>query len=191
MVSDGLGFFLPPTLAEAAFVYGSGFIVGKGVSGYRSLRGLGKATTVAEVEALDATKDFFRNLIRSRKTANSLSDKQFLDKVYKKADKAIPGKGPRADQQKHKYAERLLKKYKDTTGNKKNLHPEKRFHGGEAWEPGDPTKGSKIVGVWDSRRQIPYDYKFGGARVTPRDRVEYAGASKESKKLSTNKTIGR
>jgi len=41
---------LPPTLAEAAFVYGSGFVVGKGVSGYRYLRGLGKATTVAEVE---------------------------------------------------------------------------------------------------------------------------------------------
>jgi hypothetical protein len=37
-------------------------------------------------------------------------------------------------------------------------------------------KGSKIVDVWDSRRQIPYDYKFGGARVTPRDRVEYAEA---------------
>jgi len=47
---------------------------------------------------------------------------------------------------------------------------------GEAWETGDPTKGSKIVDVWDSRRQIPYDYKFGGARVTPRDRVEYAEA---------------
>jgi hypothetical protein len=91
-------------------------------------------------KALDATKGFLRNLIRSRKTANSLSDKQFLDKVYKKADKAIPGKGPRAGQQKHKYAERLLKKYKDITGNKKNLHPEKRFYGGEAWEPGDPKR---------------------------------------------------
>ncbi|MBM3611255.1 MAG: hypothetical protein FJX18_07050, partial [Alphaproteobacteria bacterium] len=47
MVSDGLGFFLPPTLAEAAFVYGSGFVVGKGVSGCRYLRG-GVTTHTAE-----------------------------------------------------------------------------------------------------------------------------------------------
>jgi len=47
MVSDGLEFFLPPTLAEAAFVYGSGFVVGKGVSGYRYLRG-GVTTHTAE-----------------------------------------------------------------------------------------------------------------------------------------------
>ncbi len=37
---------MPPTLAEAAFVYFSGFVVGKGVSGYRYLRGGVTAHTV-------------------------------------------------------------------------------------------------------------------------------------------------
>lgn len=56
MVSDGLGLFLPPTLGEAAFVYGSGFIIGKAATGYRYLRGMGKSAIEVGLETRLAQK---------------------------------------------------------------------------------------------------------------------------------------
>ena len=50
---------------------------------------------------------------------------------------------------------------------------EKRYVGREAWKKHDPLKDSVIPDVYNPQAAVAYDYKFGGARVTPGQQTRY------------------
>lgn len=132
-------------------------------------------------------------VVKKKELARDAPDDKFVQRLADKADRKYPGRGPRVGQLKHKWAERLLKRYQEMTGEKPHLHGEKRFYGGKKWREGqDPVKGSKIVDVWDNLVRRALDYKFGGARVTPAARASYARVlPKQSKPLTQVKPTGK
>jgi RHS repeat-associated protein len=79
------------------------------------------------------------------------------------------GNGPVAGTLKHGYAEDLLNRYQLMFGDR-GLSTEVRYLGGKVWQPGMPLKGSVRLDVVEGPLSAPtavYDYKFGGALLTP------------------------
>jgi hypothetical protein len=79
------------------------------------------------------------------------------------------GNGPVAGTLKHGYAERLLNRYQGIYGDR-GLTAEVRYINGVPWQPGDGLAGSIRLDVVEGPLTNPiaiYDYKFGGAVLTP------------------------
>ena len=69
----------------------------------------------------------------------------------------------------HGYSERLLIRYQRMFG-ERGLSTEVRYFNGQLWQPGMPLKGSIKLDVVEGELNAPttvFDYKFGGAKLTP------------------------
>jgi hypothetical protein len=79
------------------------------------------------------------------------------------------GNGSVAGTLKHGYAQRLLNRYQDLCGDR-GLSTEVRYLNGQPWQSGMPLKGSIRLDVVEGPLNNPtavWDYKFGGAQLTP------------------------
>ncbi|ROH85916.1 hypothetical protein ED236_09310 [Pseudomethylobacillus aquaticus] len=79
------------------------------------------------------------------------------------------GNGPVAGTLKHGYADALLTRYQRMYGDL-GLTTEVRYTNGRLWQSGDPLKGSVRLDVVEGPLSNPtaiYDYKFGGAQLSP------------------------
>ncbi|MCP4122646.1 MAG: hypothetical protein GY751_12910, partial [Bacteroidetes bacterium] len=86
------------------------------------------------------------------------SDEGFLREVATRAEKNVGGEGAAAGSKKHKYADKMLRRYQRETGQRQNLAREQSYRGGERAKYGD--EGSARPDVFDPQTGKIYDYKF-------------------------------
>ncbi len=115
--------------------------------------GKGKRTSLA------APSNAFQNT-KTQKQAQKMSNQEFVQSIADRAEKKVGGTGPYAGTRKHKYAEKLLERYQDMSGRRRELAAEKLFKGGKELNRGDPTRGSTRLDVVDGKERVVYDYKF-------------------------------
>lgn len=105
--------------------------------------------------------------------ANARTNAQLIQEIAERAEawgvrKGL-GTGPVLGTLKHAYADELLTRYQRMFGSR-GLSTEVRFLNGVEWKPGMPVKGSirlDVVEVPTSNPTWVWDYKFGGAKLSP------------------------
>ena len=103
-----------------------------------------------------------------------MTDQELAQSLANRAERKFPGgKGPEAGKVKHKYTEKVLKRYQESTGQRPDLVAEGRFKGGRGWEPGMGLKDSVKPDLYNKTTLDGLDYKFGEAEVTQGQRVRY------------------
>lgn len=103
-----------------------------------------------------------------KKPAKDMADREFVQNIANRADKINPGNGPRVGTQKHKYAQKIGERYQRMTGEKGDLKFETRYIKNRPWEKGDPIKNSTRPDVYNQKTGEVFDYKFGNAKLGPR-----------------------
>lgn len=91
---------------------------------------------------------------------NTLSDKDFLTEIARRAEKKIGGTGPVNGSKKHSYADKLLQRYQKTTGQRTHLETETSYLNKNPIPVNRGTKGSARPDVYDPITGTIYDYKF-------------------------------
>ena len=104
-----------------------------------------------------------------KKPAKDMADREFVQNIANRADKINPGNGPRVGTQKHTYAKKLGKRYQKMTGEKGNLKFEELYKGNKPYDT-NPTgvKNSTRPDVYNQKTGEVFDYKFGNAKLGPR-----------------------
>jgi hypothetical protein len=125
------------------------------------------ALRVTKPTGVDALEAF------GKKPIAKMTDHELMQSLADRAQRSVLGKGPVVGTRRHEYAEDLLRRYQKTTGERPDLLSEIRFADGKKWQSKDPTKGSVIPDVYDTQAGIPYDYKFGKAKVTTDQQMRY------------------
>ena len=125
-----------------------------------------------------ATKDAVKTAVKeavkkeaktsAKKPVKAMTDKEFVQNIANRADKINPAKGPRAGTEKHTYAKKLGKRYQKMTGDRKDVKFEELYKGNEPYRTKDGVKGSTRPDVYNQKTGEVFDYKFGDAKLGPR-----------------------
>ncbi len=129
--------------------------------------GAGNAVTAAKiaaggVAAAGVAYKAAKNI--AKKNAASITNEQLVKKAFKHADNAVAGKGGVVGTAKHKHAEKYINNFQAKHGNR-GLQTEKYFNNGSG------NKG--FLDVIDAKNNVIYDYKFGNAKMSKKQRQKY------------------
>ena len=110
---------------------------------------------------------------KSTKPVRDMSDREYVQSLADRADKRFEGKGPRVGTDKHTYSQRVHERYQRMTGERPHMEAEKRFLDGDKWQKGQGTSGSSRADMYNRQTNEAYDYKFGDAKLSDRQRQKY------------------
>ena len=114
-------------------------------------------------------------LKHNKKAVQSMSDHEFAQNIANRAETKLgTGKGPDLGRKKHKYAERVTKRYQRMTGERSELVAEGDINGEAPWQPEMGLKGHVRPDLYNKETKTAFDYKFGDAKVTSKQTQRYA-----------------
>ncbi|AQT68252.1 Cell wall-associated polypeptide CWBP200 [Anaerohalosphaera lusitana] len=133
-------------------------------AGAKAIKPLGMFTDDAARHVGSYTDD----LLRSTSRTNTELIQEIGTRAERWGFRKGLGKGPVAGTRKHKYADDFLRRYQEMFGDR-GLRSEVRYLDGARWRPNQPLKGSIRVDVVENMFDPTgiWDYKFGGAKLTP------------------------
>lgn len=113
-------------------------------------------------------------LKHNKKAVQNMTDHELAQSLANRAERKMPGgTGPEVGKLKHKYAEDVLKRYQESTGQRPDLVAEGRFKNNQEWDKGMGLKDTVRPDLYNKKTKEAFDYKFGDAEVTQGQRTRY------------------
>lgn len=113
-------------------------------------------------------------LKHNKKAVQNMTDHELSQSLANRAERKMPGgKGPEVGKLKHKYTEKVFKRYQNSTGQRPEIIAEGRFKGGREWEEGMGLQDSVKPDFYNKTTKQAFDYKFGEAEVAQGQRTRY------------------
>jgi len=93
-----------------------------------------------------------------KRPLSALTDENFAKEIARRAERRVGGSGSVAGTKKHSYAEKLMKRYQKSTGQRTHLEVEESYWAGQRVSRGE--SGSARPDLYDPNTGNVYDYKF-------------------------------